>query len=725
MTLLTLLFYVIVAGAAGFPNRRSTDHTVCETDACRLVGESIRSGIDESVDPCTNFDGYGCGLWPENNPIPSNDVLWSTNHLIDLRTSLRLKEVLEEESEYDNLEPIKKLKQYYRSCMDEDAIEKRGLEPIQSMIDANGGWPIQLRNHESNIENYIWQEIDNVYMKMFYTASFFEFGFIPEEDDATKTILVILQGVGSFLEEEIVKRSERLFPAQNVDKMTNVVKAFKKYKGIETPSENLVADLNELLSFQEDLKNISEHENEIRKGLKKIRDKMTIAELQEYYDQAGTQHPTAQINWLHLVQDLLKPANKVIDASYPVLVENKHLLHKLAHLLDATPQHVIVSYVQWNLIRQFLSLLNKEMRDIEFTSDYMGYNITEQKPRWKKCVADIPLQDALSFLFIKKFHSPTTIQAVTDMLDDLKVEMKERILHSEWTNDNAKNFMIDKIDNIMSLIGYPSWYNNETALVEEYEGLEIGENYFENKLAGGIFENTKKLLKSMKPVDRSIWMVSPITLNAFYLGPMNLMVIPAAEVQDPFFTPGMPLAVNYGAVGTIIGHELAHSFDTNGIEYDKVGNKITSDAETSEAFNERVKCFIDQYNNFTLVEEGEDEEPVQLNGLFTKDENVADNIGLEVAFTAFQKRKLLAVPQPKLPGLTNITDEQLFFLSFANSWCAATTKVYEIASANSDDHSPNKFRILGTVANTATFSDAFNCPDHSPLNRDSKCTLWK
>ncbi|XP_014469030.1 PREDICTED: endothelin-converting enzyme 1-like [Dinoponera quadriceps] len=723
MTLLPLLFCVIVAGAAGLPHRRSTDYTICETDACRLVGESIQNSIDKSVEPCTNFYGYGCGLWAKNNPVPSDNVQWSTMHLIDLRTSRRLKEVLEGESEYDNLEPIKKLKRYYHSCMDDDAIEKRGIEPIQTLVDANGGWPIQLGHQESNAENYTWQEIDNNYIKMFYTSTFIEFGYIPDQEDASKTILSISQGIGSYLEEELVNR--RSFSLHDVTKLTNILKAFKKHKGIETPPEKFAADLEELLSFQQDVKNISKHEKEIQKGLKKVEDKMTIAELQEYYDQAGAQHPTAQINWLHIIQELHKPVNKVIDASFSVLVENKYLFHKLAHLLNATPQHVIVSYVQWNLISQFLPLLNKEMRDIEFESDYMGLNVTEQNPRWKTCIADIPLQDALSFLFIKKFHSPTTIQAVTDMLDDLKVEMKERILHSEWTNDNAKNFMIDKIDNIMSLIGYPSWYNNETALIERYEGLEVGENYFNNKVASIIFESLRILMQSMKPVDRSMWLVSPITLNAFYLGPMNLIVIPAAEVQDPFFTPGMPLAVNYGAIGMIVGHELAHSFDTTGIEYDKVGNKITSDAETSEAFEERVKCFIDQYGNFTLVAAGNNGKPLKLNGLFTKDENVADNIGLEVAFTAFQKRKLLAGLQPKLPGLTDVSDEQLFFLSFANTWCMATTEVLEAALANIDEHSPNKYRVLGTVANMATFSDTFNCPVHSLLNPDSKCTLWK
>ncbi|XP_011135113.1 endothelin-converting enzyme homolog [Harpegnathos saltator] len=724
MIILPLLFCVVVASVAGLPNRRSTDYTICETDACRAVGESILHSIDKTVDPCTNFYEYGCGLWPMNNPIPSNDVVWSTNHVLDLKTALRLKEVLEEESEYDNVDPIKKVKQYYRSCMDEDAIEKEGLEPIQAMLDANGGWPIQWGNQESN-GNRTWQEIDIIYMKKFFTGSFLEFAFIPEEEDATKNILAISQGKASYIEDEIVKRSERLFPASDVHKVVGVLKEFKKHKGIETPKENFTADVTELLTFQENLNNISEYEEQIQIGMKKVQDRMTIAELQEYYDQAGTKNPTAQINWLHLIQELLESTGKTIDSSYPVLVYNKHLLHKLAYLLDDTPEHVIVSYIQWQLVSQLLPYLTKQMRNVNFEANYIGYNVTEQKPRWQMCVSDISLQDALSVLFIKKYHSPDTITAVTDMLNDLKVEMKKRILNSKWTNDKAKNFMTEKIDNIISLIGYPSWYSNETAIIERYLGLEIGENYLKNKLDSITYENKKKLQNYMKPIDRSEWHVSPVTLNAFYAGPLNLMVIPAAEVQDPYFTPGMPLAVNYGTIGMVVGHELAHSFDTTGIEYDKVGNRITSDTETSEAFDERVKCFIDQYNNFTLVEVGEDGEPVHLNGQLTKDENVADNIGVEVAFAAFQKRKLATGPQPKLPGLTDISDEQLFFLSFANSWCIATTEDYEAASANKDDHSPNKFRILGTVANMETFSNAFNCPVDSLLNQSPKCTLWK
>ncbi|XP_032676213.1 endothelin-converting enzyme homolog isoform X2 [Odontomachus brunneus] len=641
-----------------------------------------------------------------------------------MRTSLRLKEILEEESEYDNLDPIKKLKQYYNSCMDEDAIEKQGLEYIQSMVDATGGWPIQLGNQESNIGNYTWQEIDITYMKTFATNSFLEFGFLPEEDDATQNIILVSQGIGSYVEDVFVKRSKRHLTDSDITKMVLVLRAFKMHKGIETPHEKFIKDVTELFIFQQNLKNISEHENKIQKGLRKDQDRMTIAELQEYYDQAGAQNSTAQINWLHVIQELLKSANKTIDASYPVLVYNKHLFHKLAHLLDATPPHVIVSYIQWNLVSQFLPYLTKQMRDIEFQTSYGEY-MTEQKPRWKLCIADIPLRDALSVLFIKKYHSPNTIPAVTEMLNDLKVEMKERIMNSEWTNDNTKNFMIEKINNIVSQIGYPDWYNNQTALIERYEGLEIETNYLKNKIASITYENKRALENFLKPVDRYKWLLSPITLNAFYAAPKNLMVIPAAEIQDPFFTPGMPIAVNYGVVGMVVGHELAHSFDTTGIEYDKFGNKIQSDAETSQAFNERVKCFINQYNNFTLIAADKDGKPVQLNGLLTKDENVADNIGLEVAFAAFQKRKQTVGSQPKLPGLTEFSDEELFFLSFANDWCMITREKVEAVIANTDDHSPNKFRILGTVANMEAFSNVFNCPVNSLLNRESKCTLWK
>ncbi|XP_014469079.1 PREDICTED: endothelin-converting enzyme 1-like isoform X2 [Dinoponera quadriceps] len=663
MTFLPLLFCVIIAGAVGLPRRRSTEYTVCESEVCRKVGESIRRDMNDSYEPCTNFYEYGCGLRLENNRTQSNDVEWSEKHILDLksRISHRLKEILEEQSEYDDLPPIKMMKQYYRSCIDEDAIEKHGLEPIQKLLDAKGGWPIQLGNHEAS--NYTWQEVDDYYLQMFLASSFIAIRYTPQKENATNLILTVKVGTTYFLMKTIGKKR---FVYWETDRLVNVLRAFKRHIGTDVPIENYIADISDIIKFSRNFRNISQYEMNAKKVNEQDYDIMTIAELQGYYDLAGTQQPTAQVNLLQKIQLLFKSSNITVDVSTPVLVQNKHLLHQLAHLLGATPPHVIVNYIHWNVVNQFLPYLTKEMRDINFETTYMEY-ITKQKPRWEICVEDTGLEEALSFLFIKKYNMENMITGVTEMLDNIKTEMKRHILNSTWTSASAKHFMIDKIDNVISLIGYSNWYNNQTALIEYYEGLEVGESYFKNKVATTVFK-TKRILKDyLKPMNRTKWIFAPITFNAAYAHQMNSMIIPAAVVQDPYFAPDIPLAINYGAIGMIIGHELAHSVDSTGMKYNKFGNEITMDVETAQAYKERMKCFIDQYNNYTLTAANEYRAAIQLDGVFTRNENIADNIGLEIAFAAFQRHKLTAGSQPRLTGLTDINDEQLFFLSFANS----------------------------------------------------------
>ncbi|XP_019695800.2 neprilysin-4 isoform X2 [Harpegnathos saltator] len=659
MSLLPLFLYIAVVEVAAFPDRRPANYNVCETDACRTVGQMIQRGIDYSSDPCDNFYNYGCGSWAANNPMPPSALTWDTDELYVMKIDRRLKEILEERSKYDELPPVQKLKQYYRSCMDEDAIEKEGLAPVMTMLDATGGWPIIMEKADTNMENFTWQDIDNAYIQLFTLSSFFEINYEPDDEDSNRNILTIIR---------------------------------KSYE-------------------------------DVFKGLETNHTKMTISELQEYYDLAETENTTSKINWLQTVQSIYNNVNVSINASEPMIVYNKELLYELAYLLDETSPRILVNFIQWNIVRQLVPFLTKDIRDIDFKSTHEDYNVTEQEPRWKRCIEEIPLQDALSYLYIKKYNTTHNIKAATEMVEEMKTELKKHTLHSKWMDNNTKEFIISKIDNLIQLIGYPEWYNNQTALIKRYEGLQIGQNYFKNILTVVIYEIRRFLKEFREPVDKYEWLSSPLVKNSFYDTSINAINIPLSEIQDPYFTPGMPLAFDYGSVGMIIGHELTHSFDNTGIQRDKFGNKYSQHSKKmNEAYEEKLECFVDQYNNFTMITTDGHE---QINGLLTRNENVADNIGLEIAFTTFKKLLLTAGPQPKLPGLMNVTDEQLFFLSYVNAWCETSRDFYEGDHINNDVHASSRFRTVGSAANMVSFSKAFNCSVNSPMNRKSKCNLWK
>ncbi|XP_025160122.1 endothelin-converting enzyme 1-like isoform X3 [Harpegnathos saltator] len=684
----------------------------------------IQRGINYSSDPCDNFYNYGCGSWAANNPMPPSALYWNTDKVYIMKINRRLKELLEERSKHDKLPPIRKLKQYYRSCMDEDAIEKEGLEPMMTMLDATGGWPIIMENEGTNLENYTWQDIDNAYIPIFGFSSFVDISYEPDDENSNYNILMINIDKISLTENKLY--SERvLFSNPDLTKMEEIIKAFAKYKGAKINTNRMDKEIEDLFLFEEKFKDIirKSYEN-VFKGLEINRTKMTISELQEYYDLAKTENTTSKINWLQTLQSVYNSVNVSINASEPVNVYNKKLLHKLAYLLDATSPRILVNFVQWDIVRKLVPFLTKSVRDIDFKSTHEKYNVTEQKPRWETCVQEIPFQNALSYLYVKNYNITHNIKAVIEMIEEIKTELKKHTLHSKWMDNNTKEFIVSKIDNLVQLIGHPEWYNNQTALIKRYEGFQIGQNYFKNVLTVVIYELRRFLKEFRKPVNKYEWFYFPLDKNSYYDQSSNGINVPISEIQDPYFAPGMPLAFNYGSVGTVIGHELTHSFDTTGMQHDKFGNKYSQHSKKmNEAYKERLKCFVDQYNNFTIIRTDGYEERV--NGLLTRNENVADNTGLEIAFATFKRLLLTAGPQPKLPGLTNVTDEQLFFLSYINAWCGTSRNFYEEDYINNDVHTFPRFRTIGSASNFVSFSKVYNCSVNSPMNRQSKCNLWK
>ncbi|XP_025160121.1 endothelin-converting enzyme 1-like isoform X2 [Harpegnathos saltator] len=720
MSLLPLFLCIAVVEVSAFPNRRPINYTICETDACHTVGQMIQRGINYSSDPCDNFYNYGCGSWAANNPMPPSALYWNTDKVYIMKINRRLKELLEERSKHDKLPPIRKLKQYYRSCMDEDAIEKEGLEPMMTMLDATGGWPIIMENEGTNLENYTWQDIDNAYIPIFGFSSFVDISYEPDDENSNYNILMINIDKISLTENKLY--SERvLFSNPDLTKMEEIIKAFAKYKGAKINTNRMDKEIEDLFLFEEKFKDIirKSYEN-VFKGLEINRTKMTISELQEYYDLAKTENTTSKINWLQTLQSVYNSVNVSINASEPVNVYNKKLLHKLAYLLDATSPRILVNFVQWDIVRKLVPFLTKSVRDIDFKSTHEKYNVTEQKPRWETCVQEIPFQNALSYLYVKNYNITHNIKAVIEMIEEIKTELKKHTLHSKWMDNNTKEFIVSKIDNLVQLIGHPEWYNNQTALIKRYEGFQIGQNYFKNVLTVVIYELRRFLKEFRKPVNKYEWFYFPLDKNSYY----DQSNVPISEIQDPYFAPGMPLAFNYGSVGTVIGHELTHSFDTTGMQHDKFGNKYSQHSKKmNEAYKERLKCFVDQYNNFTIIRTDGYEERV--NGLLTRNENVADNTGLEIAFATFKRLLLTAGPQPKLPGLTNVTDEQLFFLSYINAWCGTSRNFYEEDYINNDVHTFPRFRTIGSASNFVSFSKVYNCSVNSPMNRQSKCNLWK
>lgn len=337
------------------------------------------------------------------------------------------------------------------------------------------------------------------------------------------------------------------------------------------------------------------------------------------------------------------------------------------------------------------------------------------------------LHDILAYEFVKRHFSDDITKTAEDMVDDIQKEVEYQIKESDWLDEDTKDYVFAKLVNMKKYIGYPDWYRNNTIVKRYFQGLIIGNSYYENALSYSRYHKWKQLreLKKDDDDDEDIWWMSPLTVNAFFSPWLNSISLSAADFQSPFFAYGRPQAINYGIVGVIMAHEVNHGFDDEGILYDKNGDFVEWLSIMSREYGKRANCFVEQFNNYPI--EKNSNKTIKNYGNQTSGENIADTMGLQASFRAYQRREReCGKPDTVLPNLEEITNDQLFFLSFANVWCEATIDSDTAERrAKMDVHSPGRLRVIGSVSNSEDFAKTFNCPVGSAMNPERKCNIWK
>jgi putative endopeptidase len=276
-------------------------------------------------------------------------------------------------------------------------------------------------------------------------------------------------------------------------------------------------------------------------------------------------------------------------------------------------------------------------------------------------------------------------------------------------DDATRARAIEKKNTLVNMIGYPDKW-------KAYEFEVVGDNHLANVLASRAFESADAIGRVGKPTDSTRWYMSPPAVNAYYHPLYNQMVFPAGILQPPFFDAGYPMAMNFGGIGMVMGHELTHGFDDSGRMFDPQGRMVEWwEAEASEKFNERTACVEDQYAGYAVGD-------LKVNGKLTLGENIADLGGLKSAFRAWKAYEAANGPiEPAVDGLTN---DQLLFVSFAQGWCSKSAPEYLKMMVLSNPHSPPEFRVNGPVTNLSEFHDAFACPVGAPLRPENACVVW-
>jgi putative endopeptidase len=384
--------------------------------------------------------------------------------------------------------------------------------------------------------------------------------------------------------------------------------------------------------------------------------------------------------------------------------------------LTTEPLPVIKSYLRWHALHSAAPYLSHAF-DAE---NFAFYSATlqgqkEQTPRWKRCTSmtDRALGEAVGQDWVKKYFPPSAKANMEDLVHDLEAALGQDIQQLDWMSPATKVEAEKKLQAFRDKIGYPAHWRNYSTLTIKRDDL-IG-----NIERSSVFETKRDLAKYGKPVDETEWGMTPPTVNAYYNPAMNDINFPAGILQPPFYDNKADAAINFGAIGVVIGHEMTHGFDDQGSQYDLHGNvKVWWTPEDLAKFKERTECTAKEYDGFEVA-------PGQkLNGHLTLGENTADNGGLRIAYQALQS-VLAKEPGAADAKLDGYTPSQQFFISFAQVWCENRTEQVSRVSAKTDPHSSGMWRTNGSVQNFDQFGKAFGCKVGQPMMpTGGGCRTW-
>jgi predicted metalloendopeptidase len=429
-----------------------------------------------------------------------------------------------------------------------------------------------------------------------------------------------------------------------------------------------------------------------------IYNRMTLARLSEL---------APSVDWKRYLQMSGAPAVDSINVAQPKFIA------AVNEQLAATPLDDWKAYLRWHLLTKTANTLPSAFDDENFR--FRGTFLLGQKqqlPRWQRCVSRVnqEIGEALGQAYVEKKFGPESKRKATELVDNLVAALHDNIISLDWMTDPTKQQALAKLNAFVRKIGYPDQWRDYSALT-----VTSGP-YAANVLAANAFEHRRDLAKIGKPVDRAEWYMTPPTFNAYYNPPMNEIVFPAGILQWPMFDINQDDAFNYGAIGSVIGHELTHGFDDEGSQYDAQGNvRNWWTPEDRTRFEERAECIVRQFDKYEI------EPGLAHTGKLVAGESIADLGGVIIAWNAW-KRSLQGKPQQGIVG--GFTPEQRFFLGYARTRASNMTPEAMRLRVATDPHPINRFRVNGPLSNMPEFAAAFGCSANDPMVRQDRCEVW-
>ena len=646
------------------------------------------SAIDKTADPCTDFYQYACGNWKKNNPIPSDQTRWGRFDELGQRNRYLVYTELKAAADAPKTPLQTKYGDYFAACMNTDLADKLGAKPIEAELEAIG--------HLKSGKDFaaLNLELEN----RFGTQQLVDVGTEQDQKDSTKQILAQGQGgLGLPDRDYYIKDDDRSITLR-AQYVAHVTKMFVLLG--DTP-EKATEEAAAVIRIETALAKGSMSRVDRRDPTKRYH-VMTIAEVQKI---------TPAYDWKLYLDGIGMGQVPTINISSPGFVQAMN-----AELSDE-PVAALKSYLRWHVVHDAAEWLSKPFDEENFAfykATLQGQK--EEQPRWKTCTADTDraLGEAVGQDWVKQYFPPEAKDSMEKLVKTLETALGQDIAQLPWMSPETKVEAQKKLDAIRDKIGYPEHWRDYSKLTVKRDDL-LG-----NVDRSAIFETHRDLAKYGKPVDETEWGMSPPTVNAYYNPGMNDINFPGGILQPPFYDDKADPAVNYGAIGVVIGHEMTHGFDDQGSQYDLHGNvKVWWSPEDLAKFKSRTECEANEYEGFTVAP------GAHLNGHFTLGENTADNGGLRIAYQALMSVLAKEGPGAEDAKIDGYTPAQRYFLSFGQIWCENVTEAESRRRATVDPHSAGQWRVKGPVQNFDEFGKAFGCKAGQPMMpADGGCRVW-
>jgi len=656
---------------------------------------------DKTLDPCDDFYKFACSKWQSANPIPADQVFWSTGSGLQLWNETVLRETLEAASKSDSSRNAvhQKIGDYWAACMDENGIEAAGLKPLQpelariAALKSKKDITLEIA-HIHHLYPGAWQGGDNQ-----TNAAFFGFSGNQDFDDASQVVAFIDQGGLSLPNRDYYLKTDDKSKEILAKYRTHIQKMFSL---AGEPEAQAAADAGTVLELETAMAE-NQMDNVKRRDPKNINNKMTLAQVREL---------APSIDWDAYLKAVHAPATEHYIVTSPDFFRGEE------KLLTQHPLEHWQTYMRWQVIHLSAPYMTKALADENW--NFFAHTLAgaeEQQPRWRRCVraADRDLGEALGQAYVDRAFPPESKARMIQLVHSIEAALNSDIQSLSWMSPATKEQAIVKLKGIEDKIGYPSHWRDYSRVTI------VRDSYLNNVGQASSVEFERFVAKIGKPVDRAEWGMTPPTINAYYDPQLNTINFPAGILQPPFFDPTQDDAVNYGAIGMIIGHEIIHGFDDQGRKFDAKGNlRDWWTADDGKKYDERGKCISDEYTQ-DVPSAGEG---VKQNGLLTQGEDTADNGGIHLALAALESSLKQQGKSLDDKGADGWTYRQRFFLSHAYEWCVNIRPQIARVIVTTDPHSLPLFRIDNVESNMPEFQQAFGCKAGQHMVRANACRVW-